>query len=388
MTARSTSKVKVALGIGRIVFISLLSFTVKAQSSFSGIDKHNITLRCQNMHFDKVLEQLTMQTGAQFIYSSSIVRSELPVTITAEKLPLNQVLAFMEDQAGVSFKKQGNYYIVKRNSTPSKRPVSQVMPAIEQRSDELNSQEETDAEDTSFEEAVSEPNQRFRVVAIDTTLRLSNNTLAKDLFYFGPGLAGWDTAMILRHLPLFLDKQSLTQYKKNWFAAVGLALNDYSIGVEAQAGLPALYAIANGSVLKKGGFRFGYGLGTSVTVKPGLAADLTYTFATIRKNENDGSQNIHKSTGQHHQVRLMANITLSQHFSLRIGPSFNIKNTTHYIQEGTPAVVVMKYRSLQPGNIVSPEADTLPITREYRTSKSWASFEAAFSYRINFSLRK
>ncbi|MBA4054067.1 MAG: hypothetical protein C0490_05085 [Marivirga sp.] len=346
------------------------------------------------MHFDKVLEQLTKQTGVQFIYSSSIVPSDRPVTVTVEKLSLNHVLALVGSQAGVSFKRKGNYYVVKRNS-PSNQPAGSSAPAAQPTVYEADAEGDTEADNASFEEAMPASNQRFRITAIDTDLKISENSLTKDLFHFGPGLAGWDTTMILKHLPLFLDKQSLSLYKKNWFASLGLTVNDYSVGIEAQAGLPALYTVVNGSLLNNGIFRFGYGLGTSVAVKPGLAANLTYTFATLRRSESDAFQNIYKSTGQHHQIRLMAHIILSRHLSLRVGPSFNILNTNHYFQEGPPTIVIIRYRSFTPNNSISSTSYAQPATYpdpkttvEYRSSKTWASFEAAFSYRINFSLRK
>ncbi len=392
MTVHSVSKAKVALGISSLLLIFLLTEPSYSQSQASQSDK--VTFLCRNIHLDKLLEELTTQTGTRFIYSSSFVSLDKPVTLRAEKLPLHDVLIVVGNQIGVSFKKQGNYYIVKRNTSAARSESYSIfapqMPT-EPKVVPLPVSEESSEE----EDIQSSASRRFQVTLRDTTASVFDNRLPKELFHFGPGLAGWDSTLILRNIPLLLDNKGLQLYRKKWFASAGFTFNDYSFGLEAQAGLPALYGIVSTSFLGDGVHRFGYGLGTAVSIKPGLTANLAYTFGTVRKKETDLFQNIHKSVGQHHQLRLLASISLSKHILVRIGPSFNILNTYHYFQEAPQTIVVVRYRSFTPDNRFPPNSGAsspsyYPIAKtvEYRSAKTWVGFEAALAYRLNFSLRK
>lgn len=393
MTTHSVSKVKVALGINSIILIYLLSYSVHAQPSSEDLLKKRISLACENMHFEKVLEQLTKQTNLHFIYSSSKVALDKPVTLVVDQHPLKNVLDIIARQMDITFKRQGNYFVIKKNVVPQ-LPSGNQVPDVRQIS---IAPDENDMESSTEGENYNSPNQRFRVYTVDTSIKIADNAFTKDLLHFGPGLVDWDTAVVLKYLPLLLNEKSLLNYQKKWFASAGLWINEYGVGIESQVGIPALYVVVNAGLLSNGLYRFGYGLGTSIAMKPGVSATLAYTFANMRRTEYDGWQSSHKSISQHHHLRLMANIALSRHFSVRIGPSFNFLNTYHYFQEQPSPILVVRHRSTSAQNYIKPsqsgyiQSNPYPasiVATEFRTIKSWVGFEAGVAYRINFSLRK
>ena len=120
MTARSELKVKVALGISRVILFLVLTFPLHAQTP-DDLLQRNVTIIGSNIHFEDVLEQLTLQTKMHFIYSSSIVNLDKPVTLIARQQSLNSVLDELSSQMNVSFKRQGDYFVVKRNTPRQKQ---------------------------------------------------------------------------------------------------------------------------------------------------------------------------------------------------------------------------------------------------------------------------
>lgn len=398
MTTHSVSKVKVALGISNVILIIyLFSSTAYAQTLSEDLLQKKITLTCQNTHFEEVLEQLTRQTNLHFIYSSSMVTLNRSVTFSVREFPLKNVLDLISRQMGITFKRQGNYFVIKKN-VDSKITTNRIQSEDEQPETGKLPQGENNLASSSNPENYHLPSQRFRVHAIDSNLETKDNALNTDLLYFGPGLASWDTAVVLKYLPLLLNEKITYRHQRKWFVSAGAFVNGYSTGIETQIGIRALYAVANASLLGNGLHRFGYGLGTAVPMKPGVSANLAYTFASMRQKEYEGAgQSSYQSVSQHHQVRLLAVVSLFKHFSAFVGPSFNFLATYHYVQEPTAGIMVVKYNSAAAQNYtssgrsgyVASNANSFPVlTTDYRTRTSWVSFEAGVSYRINFSLDK
>jgi hypothetical protein len=92
----------------------------------------------------------------------------------------------------------------------------------------------------------------------------------------------------------------------------------------------------------------------------------------------------------------MATLSLSAHFSVRIGPTFNLLRTSYqYIPEPNSSVTV-RYRQAPTQQYLSPSQGytsavryAAPVTpSNYETTNSWVGFELGVAYRVNFSLRK
>jgi hypothetical protein len=378
MTARSELKVKVALGISKVILFLVLSFPLHAQTP-DDLLQRNVTIIGSNIHFEDVLEQLTLQTKMHFIYSSSIVNLDKPVTLIARQQSLKTVLDELSSQMNVSFKRQGDYFVVKRNIAKSNFTI--VQPKL------------ANSEDLEDETAIEESNpqaSRFDTYSFTSYENDRDAEITKDLLNFGDRLK-------LKYYPLSRTTSINSPRQKNWFASAGLFINDYGAGVELQGGIQLLHAVVNASALGDGVYRFGYGLGTGINLKPGVTANLAYTFASLNRDEIDTWHNQYQTTSHHHHIRFMANISLSTHFSLRFGPTFNILKTSYqFIPEPNSSTATIRYRQAPTQQYLSPsqgysgsihyQAPVSPVN--YETANSWVGFELGVAYHVNFSLRK
>jgi hypothetical protein len=380
MTARSASKVKDALGISSAILLLILSCSSHAQTN-DDLLQRNVTIIGGNIHFEDVLEQLTLQTKMHFIYSSSMVSLDKPVTLIARQQSLKNVLDDLASQMNVSFKRQGNYFVVKRNNTVPKSTFTIVQPKL------ANSE---DLEEEEFTVDDKQHVSRGDVYSFASYQGTRDAEITKDLLNFGDKLK-------LKYYPRSLTENINGPRSKRWFASAGLLINDYGAGVELQSGIPVLHAIVNVSALGDGQYRFGYGLGTGILLKAGVTANLAYTFASLNHEEIDTWHNQYLSTSHHHQLRFMANISLSNHFSVRVGPTFNLLKTSYqYVSDPNSSTTTIRYRQSPTQQYLSPSQGytsavnyPVPVTpADYKTANYWVGFELAVAYRVNFSLRK
>jgi hypothetical protein len=381
MTARSASKVRGALGISRVILLLILSYALQAQTT-DDLLQRNVTIIGTNIPFEDVLEQLTLQSKMHFIYSSSMVSLDKPVTLIARQQSLKSVLDELSSQMNVSFKRQGNYFVIKRNNSIPKSTFTLVQP-------KLANSEDLEEEEFAVEEHKPKGN-RDDVYSFASYQATRDAEITKDLLNFGDRLK-------LKSYPVSLTKNIDSPRPKNWFASAGLLINDYGAGVELQGGVPLLHAIVNVSALGEGQYRFGYGFGTGILLKSGVTANLAYTFASLNHEEIDTWHNQYLSTSHHHQLRFNANISLSSHFSVRIGPTFNLLRTSYrYLPDPNNSTVTIRYRQAPAQQYLSPSQGytsvvhySAPVTPvDYKTANSWVGFELGVAYRVNFSLRK
>jgi hypothetical protein len=342
--------------------------------------QRNVTIIGSNIHFEDVLEQLTLQTKMHFIYSSSIVNLDKTVTLIARQQSLNSVLNELSSQMNVSFKRQGDYFVVKRNITKSSFAI--VQPKL------ANSEEVEDDEAAIGESDLQA--SRFDPYSFTSYENDRDAEITKDLLNFSDRLK-------LKYYPLSPKVSINSPRQKNWFASAGLFINDYGAGVELQGGIQLLHAVVNASALGDGVYRFGYGLGTGILLKPGVTANLAYTFASLNREEIDTWHNQYLTTSHHHHIRFMANVSLSSHFSIRFGPTFNILRTSYkYVREPSSSTTAIRYRQAPTQQYLSPtqgysgtihyQAPVAPM--DYETANSWVGFELGVAYRVNFSLHK
>ena len=381
MTARSELKVRVALGFSKLIVLISFSLTVHAQST-DDLLQRNVTITGRNMDFEDVLDQLTLQTKMQFIYSSSMVSLDKQVTLMARQQPLKDVLDELAAQMNITFKRQGDYFVVKKNNTPTaKTHFALAQP-------KLANSEDPDEEEFNLEGSNTQAG-RFNTYTISQK-NDRDSKITKDLLNVGDKLK-W------KYEPLLIAHNGQDRPRMPWFASAGFLLNDYGVGVEIQAGIPLLHGVVSVSALGDGMYRFGYGVGTSIPIKQLVTADVAYTFASLSHRETDIWNHQFQATGHHHQIRLQANLSLSDHFSVRVGPTFNLLSTSYrYIPEPSGSYVSVRYRPAPTQQYLSPsqgysrtiqyQAAATPL--DYETLHSWVGFELGVAYRVNFSLRK
>jgi hypothetical protein len=339
--------------------------------------QRNVTIIGTNMHFEDVLEQLTLQTKMRFIYSSSMLSLDKPVTLMARQQSLKNVLNELTSQMNVTFKRQGEYLVVKRGPAVAKSTFAIAQPKL------ANSEDPDENEQIVEDKETPTPSYSFA-----SYQNSRDADVTKDLFNFGDKIE-------LKYQPLALAKNINGPRQKNWFGSAGLFLNDYGAGVELQGGIPLLHAVINVSALGGGLYRFGYGLGTALPLKPGITANLAYTFASLTSEKMDSRQL--DATAQHHQIRLAANISLSSHFSVRMGPTFNVLRTSYQVtSDPITSSATLRYRTTPAQPYLSPSQGynyviqyQAPVSpTDFETMRSWVGFELGVAYRVNFSLRK
>ena len=380
MTARSESKVRVALGFSKLIVLLFLSLTVQAQSTDDPLQR-NVTLTGTNINFEDVLGQLTLQTKMQFIYSSSMVSLDKPVTLIARQQPLKDVLDELSNQMNITFKRQGDYFIIKKDNTPPKTNFALAQPKL------ANSE---DLEEVEFDLAESN-HQPGKLTAYSVSPQSHRESIiTKDLLNVSDKLK-W------KYEPLLVRDDGNARPKPMWFASAGFLLNDYAVGLEMQAGIPLVHGVFNVSALGDGLYRLGYGLGTSIRVKPLVTANLAYTFASLNSTEMDTWRNQFQVTSHHHQIKLQVDLTLANHFSVRFGPTLNILRTSYqYLPEPAKSFKTVSYRAAPSQQYLSPsqgythtiQYPVLATPADYMASTTWVGFELGVAYRVNFSLRK
>lgn len=379
MIPHSELKVKVALGFSRLILLLFLSSSLHAQTT-DDLLQRNVTIIGRNIDFEDVLDQLSLQTKMQFIYSSSMVRLDKPVSLMARQQPLKYVLDELSTQMSITFKRQGNYFVIKKDSAPvAKTQFALAQPKLAN-SEDID-EDEFDLEETNLQASRSNVNSIVQQEERDSKI-------TKDLLNFDK--LKW------RYQPLLLANNGQPRPRTRWFASAGFLLNDYAVGVEMQGGIPLLHAVFNVSALGDGLYRFGYGLGTTIPLKPVLSADLAYTFAALNRTEMDTWRNQYQATSQHHQIRFQANLSLSNHFSVRFGPTFNLLRTAYqYLPEPGGSSIAVRYRSAATQQYLSPSQGYTQTIQyravqpmDYETINSWVGFELGVAYRVNFSLHK
>lgn len=246
--------------------------------------------------------------------------------------------------------------------------------------------------------ASAEPIQSFQKRTIrEYPFTIPYHTLQKNLLECPSDLSGIDTSTFKKHPLQITNPRRIPQF----FTSIRMIANEYSGGVEIHAGIPSLYAVLNGGLMKDGYFRYGYGLGTSINIKSNLTFQPIYTFATLKREEDyvlDYAANIViadglKLTGYHHQLKFIFQYKLSPRVRVHLGPTFNFLKTNYAYEQAKTLLYDVTTVVASPPINQRYAAPTVGIRRSvYVVSapadgyslKSWSGFEAGISYLIKF----
>lgn len=364
-----------------------LTFCATAQSVTRDPYQKKITIAGQRVSLEMVLQQLSEQTRLYFIYSSNALELKKSFNFEMKERPLFEVLQKLSDIAGVKFRREGNYVVVKAfNELPAAQRNER--PLAIKKNEVIAKAAQVPAYDAS---------SRPMTASFDFSLDISNEFLKKTLLYCPPQRATIDTSGLKKYFPLSITNP---QAKRHFFTSFNLLVNEYWAGAEIRAGLPSLYAVVNSGRLREGYFRHGIGIGTSLKLKPRISISPIYTFATVRRKEDyviDEFRNIIiqdglKIAGKHHQFKFLLQIQFTDRIRMQVGPTFNMLKTSYTYQKGIVQVSEVVTTSVQTdygkyaqvGLVRSlyylPPAD-------YSIFKSWVGFEAGVSYGLKFSRR-
>lgn len=378
MTRGLSSKARAARSL---FFAAALLAPVFLQAQ--NILQKKITAKFGGMKLSEALQQIEEQTNVHFIYSSNVVDPSKKVTSTQGRQSLGEILDTFSRDFNLEFKTVNEYVIIKKAAAI---PAPPTLTLTVQKTETTQESEPASEEPAQFIRArhYTESNytQRFD---------LSNHLYRNNLFKL-------DSAR-LRNTLLTIKPSSRVKASR-FFASAGLFVNDFSGGVEIQAGLRRLYGVFNTSFADDGYVRLGYGLGSNIPLGNRFSVSPVYTFASFKQISSGGLTTISEDgyfiKAQHHQIKLMVQYSFARNFVAKLGPTFNFMslNFTEQQQQFISAAgrVQGRYQA-QPnhqGNIffLDPKAQYTNFTSpnsSYDAYKSWVGFEAGIYYSINFS---
>ncbi len=372
------------------LIVVLAAFTwADAQSLHS----KKITFCCNSSDFVTIMEDLSKATGVHFVYSSNKIQTSQPITLSLRNKRLSEVLDLLGKQLNLSFKIQEHYITVKSNGVQYlSAPVelTSLKQELPQQQIESVSQEVEKTEKT-FGPAVVEKMKS----ATDLPSNSEEVTpyVAKLKNYFDPAFLN---KVPIRYLKSTAKKLGVDH---GWFVSVGSLVNDYSAGVEVQAGLRHAYVVFTPTWLRDDEYHGALGLGTSLKLSNSFSLRPVYSYASMKETKTDYANTVFvkspayqiSTATTHHQVKLMLQYDVSEKMKFRVGPTFNHSSTTSTYQ----ATEVLYHRQAPseynappggdgPGPRTVFRSNPSQLPASLKANKFWVGWEASFSYRINF----
>ncbi len=378
-------RVKAAISLVFVVAVHLATAQSISKESF----QRTVSLKGNRISFEEVLRQLSKQSKLYFIYSSSAIELKKSLSFNVHQRPMYEVLETLAESMHLSFRREGNYVVVK--------PIHEA--GIVAPRQNIQSQKTQPTKKIAYSAAAMPLiNRKDSYREMEFKLSIPGHLLKENLLLCKTSFTGIDSTSIRNYFPLKITNPRPRRYV---YSSLGLMINEYSGGVEMQVGLPALYAVLNAGLMREGYFRAGYGLGTAIPLKPMITINPIYTYAALNRKEDyviDQNSNLVmkdgiKVKGRHHQVKFLIQMRPSEHIRLHVGPTFNFLKTSFAYQKGEIFYTDIATSNQTNGYIgYSVNSSQVRIIRsvystpsDYSTSKWWVGIEAGISYSIKFS---
>jgi hypothetical protein len=379
----------------------------------SDLWQKRVTIKCERIHVEEMLQRLTDQTGLYFVYSSSIVEVDKTISFVAHERPLGEVLDILGKQLGLDFRRKGEYIIIKKIAATALL-VSAPHRTREVRPRSVESRKIVPGPEKTFpENTVADSTTSFRSFAGPSRRTVNDSCIfCRDLLRWKKDFA-IDTNAWKKFTVRTVDKLTPRQPRQVWFVSAGFFVNDYSGGTEIQAGIRPLYAVVNASLLSDGNLHKGFGLGSSFALSSKFAVNPVWSYATV-KEQND----FLKVSARHQQSKIMVQYSITRNIALRAGPTFNVVRAT-YTVDHLEAIAAIKGIQVSGIQVSSPAASssaasagaermdmvyfkTMPYTVKiiqrghnvvyarggHDVIRSWVGFEASLSYSLKFFSRR
>jgi hypothetical protein len=369
--------------------LALALITVGFQAMAQAVRNARITYTCQSLSLEKVMEHLSERTGLYFVYSADKIGASAPVTLRVKDKSLEEVLSDIGKQLNLSFKVYDRHITIK--SSPVLLASLPVVPLKKTNEEVPSPQPVYTAAATSQPIEISElVTQR----AMDMPSWQDKNEK-----YMAP-LRPYLDAARLKRVPLKYIKSAARKINSGWFVAGGTLVNDYSLGLEVQAGFRSAYVVFSPSWMPGKQLHEAWGIGSSIPLSDKLAINPVYTYASLKTSEvitpsiTNSFAYQSNSTGYHHQLKLMVQYALNRNINFRAGATFNISQSNFKYQpiDNKP---VFNSKMIDPyhadyTDIKKPfvEPHTLKTIPDVTVNRFWIGWEASVSYRINFFRKK
>jgi len=362
-------------------FVFLTAFSQPAAS------RKTISFSIDRASLHEVIDQLSLATGLHFIYSSDKIKSNGPFSLDIVNKSVREALSVAGTQMNLEFKQQGAYVIIK-----AKAHAPLLAKATGGAQPERSIQ--ATASLTTFFPAT----QPVTIRAVNFLQPDSISRLHKYMKQWQPY---FDSTWLKRIPVQYVNKLNRNNKHWGWFVAAGTMFNDYSSGMELQAGVRAVYAVFNPSWMQGNQFHGAYGMGTSILIGRNFSINPVYTYANVNWKFPDEfakaslRQPAYRLTiaTHHHQFKLMMKYSVTSFLQLQAGPTFNRAYTRYRFTEAdraffrtwTPemalALPTNSYHSATPGAAMEVYAIR---PSSYQSVKSWIGYEASILVRINF----
>lgn len=381
---------------GRVVrnsaalIIVLVAFTwANAQS----LRSKQITFCCSSSNFETIIEDLSKVTGVHFVYSSNKIQTSQPITIAVKNKPLGEVLDVLSKQMNLSFKIQEHYITVKPNGVQFlSAPIELVSLKKTIAPHQLKSSDQNS-------DKTERPLGKFVVEKMKSATELPSNN--EDITPYVAKLKPYFDPTFMKKVPIQYLKSTAKKLHvdNNWFVTVGAVVNDYSAGMEVQAGLGHAYVVFSPTWLRDNQYHGALGLGTSLKFSNFFSFRPVYSYASMKETKMDHVNAVFvkspsyqvNTTTNHHQLKLMLQYDVSKKMKFRIGPTFNQSRSasnfqqleTIYHRTAPPQYNSQSYDGGSgPRSVFYSPAAQSP--NEVISNKFWVGWEASFSFRINF----
>ncbi len=363
-------KVKVVLSL----LPALVLMGVGALAQQDVLEK-KVTVDFLNVRFSDALRELEKQSHVHFIYSSNIVEPGRRISYTGTNTPLGEVFTRLGSEMNLEFKTQNLYVIIKKGAIIPSPPTLTipVAPAVTE---------------VSKTEHVRPSQMTTGTTSVDLSARIHREYLRK-----------LDSLNLRNTMLQVNNNMGRKSARGNFFAAAGFYVNDFSGGIELQAGIRSIYGVFNSGLAEGKYLRTGFGVGTNIHLFRKLSVSPVYTFASLKQITSSGiatiSEGGYKINAQQHQLKLMFQYPFAKNFYAKAGPTFNLMTldfteqpeiTSNFTGRGTPR----SYSGPAQGNNVSFGGTPIRTSvsdpdDRFKTITSWVGFEAGIFYSLNFS---
>lgn len=359
-----TKWLKVAGLMLALIFSS--DFSV-AQVKFVSSAPPRVSFSCRAMPFEDVVQTLSRLTGVKFIYSPHKLGTLKSVTVQFKNKTTDEVLAWLENEFGLTLIKRDGYVVINRREPSRMEPIirSWTVPV-------------------HIEAPPAPPVVEASSITVPTDYQVplpyteSPMTLASAAYFKQHAeLRQYVDPNRIPYLPVQeLRRLNHRSRHRGWFVAAGFTLNNMSGGVELTAGVRSLYAVVQPRVLNNGKYYGAYGVGTTVLLTNNFSLNPVYTFAALRPTAQTYESKNHRvlmneklSVGEH-QMKLLLRYNITAHLSIKAGPTFslfNLKSTSeryklpHFVRGGWSNADVAAVMPVIPGwTNVTPATPALP----------------------------
>ncbi len=379
-------KVRVVRNCLCVLFV--LIYWSGSSQSFSS---KKISLSVQSATLHEVIDQLSLATGLYFIYSPDKIKSKGLLSLNISNKTITEALTSAGLQMNLDFKQQGDYVIVKANEFGQliAKADMQVRPELRVRPQPSLI--------TFFPPLQSAPLRTVNFLQPDSVNRLDKYMKQLQPYF--------DSTLLKRVPPQYVQRLNKNNKHRGWFVAAGGMVNDYSRGLEFQAGMRSAYFVYTPSWLSSGQFHGAYGLGSSILLGGNFTLNPVYSFTNMNwkypteyliARMMEGPSQL-KVTTRHHQVKLMVRYAIMKNLVLQAGPTFNRAATHYQFSETDRAIFRGWISSSMASGVPSSGTTTATYARpnvpmeiyparpsSFESTKSWVGYEASLLIRINF----